>query len=62
MTSGPIRSRAGRRCRKARNAHFTLVAMDENRRPVPVPVPVTDEEGHHWNEAGIRRDQRRSAP
>jgi acyl-CoA hydrolase len=41
-------------------AHLVFVALDENRRPVPVPplVPETDEERQRQAEARIRRQQR----
>ena len=41
-------------------AHLVFVALDENRRPVPVPplVPETEEERRRQAEARIRREQR----
>jgi acyl-CoA hydrolase len=41
-------------------AHLVFVALDENRRPVPVPplVPETEEERHRQAQAHIRREQR----
>jgi acyl-CoA hydrolase len=41
-------------------AHLVFVALDGNRRPVPVPplVPETDEERQRQAEARIRREQR----
>ncbi|BBG05288.1 acyl-CoA thioesterase [Pseudonocardia saturnea] len=49
--------------RHAISCYFTMVAMDEDRRPVPVPelVPGTDEERRRWSDARARRDRRRSA-
>ena len=49
--------------RHANSCYFTMVAMDEHRRPVPVPVlvPTTDEERRRWSDARARRDQRRAA-
>jgi acyl-CoA hydrolase len=42
------------------SAHLVFVALDENRRPVPVPplVPETEEERHRQAQARIRREQR----
>ncbi|RMF63178.1 MAG: acyl-CoA thioesterase [Calditrichaeota bacterium] len=42
------------------SAYLTFVALDENRRPVPVPpiTPETDEEKRRWEEAGMRREFR----
>ena len=41
--------------------YFTMVAVDEERKPVPVPTwqPVTDEEKRRWNAALIRKDMRK---
>ncbi len=42
------------------SAYLTLVALDENDRPTPVPplVPETDEEREEWNAALRRREER----
>ncbi len=43
------------------SAYLTLVALDENDRPTPVPplVPETDEEREEWNAALRRREERK---
>jgi acyl-CoA hydrolase len=42
------------------SAYFTLVAIDQNRRPLPVPQiePVTEEEKRRYKGAGERREIR----
>lgn len=54
--------RAGR-VRHTNSCYFTMVAIDENRTPIPVPPlePGTDEERRWWDEAVARREQRRAA-
>ncbi len=54
--------RAGR-VRHTNSCYFTMVAIDDDRTPIPVPtlVPSTDEERQRWDEAVARRDQRRAA-
>ncbi|WP_422785697.1 acyl-CoA thioesterase [Pseudonocardia spirodelae] len=49
--------------RHANSCYFTMVAMDEHRRPVPVPelAPATDDEHRRWAEARRRSEVRRSA-
>lgn len=44
-------------------AYFTLVALDENARPVPVPVlnPVTEDELNLYNSAGQRKEKKRKS-
>lgn len=45
------------------SAYLTLVALDENDRPTPVPPlePQTDEEKTEWERAAARREARKSA-
>lgn len=47
--------------RHVNSCFFTMVAVDEERKPVPVPTwhPVTDEEKRRWNAALIRKDMRK---
>lgn len=47
--------------RHTNSCYFTMVAIDEERRPVPVPrlECVTDEEHRRWAEAQARRTRRR---
>ena len=47
--------------RHANSCYFTMVAMDEHRRPVPVPVltPGSTDERRRWAEAEQRREVRR---
>ena len=54
--------RAGR-VRHTNSCYFTMVAIDDDRTPIPVPplVPSTDEERQRWDEAAARREQRRAA-
>ena len=42
------------------SAYFTFVAVDENRRPLPVPqvIPITVDEKRRYEEANIRREKR----
>ncbi|MDO4547855.1 MAG: acyl-CoA thioesterase [Clostridia bacterium] len=42
-------------------AYFVMVALDENEKPTPVPMlePVTDEEKRRFEEAQIRRANRK---
>ncbi|WP_374108811.1 acyl-CoA thioesterase [Pseudonocardia sp. ICBG1293] len=51
--------------RHANSCYFTMVAMDEHRRPVPVPVPEltpsTDIEHRRWAQARTRSEARRAA-
>ncbi len=46
---------------KATTAYVTLVAVDENHQPVPVPAvsPATDQEQRRWNAAVLRAEHRR---
>ncbi|AEF91270.1 MULTISPECIES: acyl-CoA thioesterase [Delftia] len=47
--------------RHVNSCFFTMVAVDENKQPAPVPtlVPATDEEKRRWQAALIRKDLRR---
>ncbi|MGS0740235.1 acyl-CoA thioesterase [Glaciimonas sp. GG7] len=47
--------------RHANSCYFTMVAVDEDRKPVPVPalVPVTDEQRERFSNAIVRRDVRK---
>jgi acyl-CoA hydrolase len=49
--------------RHTNSCYFTMVAIDEHRRPVPVPLlaPGSDEERRRWAQAEKRRSQRRQA-
>ena len=51
--------RTGER-RHVSSAYLTFVALDENRKPVPVPpiVPETEEEKRRYEQAGERRAHR----
>lgn len=42
------------------SAYFTFVAVDENRRPIPIPqvIPETLDEKRRYEEANIRREKR----
>jgi acyl-CoA hydrolase len=42
------------------SAYLTFVALDENRKPVPVApvIPETEEEKRRWEQAGLRRAYR----
>lgn len=44
----------------AGNAYLTFVALDENRKPIPVPplIVETDDEKRRYDEAGLRREAR----
>ena len=46
--------------RRANTAYFTFVALDEAKRPAPVPpvVPETPDERRRYEEAGLRRTER----
>jgi acyl-CoA hydrolase len=46
----------------ANTAYLTFVALDDNRKPMPVPalVPQTEDEKRRYNEAGLRREARLS--
>jgi acyl-CoA hydrolase len=48
---------------KATTAYVTLVAVDENHHPVPVPPvsPATKEEHRRWNAALLRAEHRRKS-
>lgn len=52
-----------RSTRHANSSYFTMVAVDENRRPLPVPPldPVTEEQQMRYEKAVQRRRARRSA-
>ena len=54
--------RAGR-IRHTNSCYFTMVAIDDDRKPIAVPplVPSTDEERLRWDEAVTRRELRRAA-
>jgi len=45
-------------------AYFTMVALGDDERPLPVPrlVPVTDEEQRRHREASVRRELRLAKP
>jgi acyl-CoA hydrolase len=45
---------------KTTTAYVTLVAVDENLKPVPVPkvVPITEEEKRRWHAASVRAENR----
>nr|MCW2728682.1 putative acyl-CoA thioester hydrolase [Aeromicrobium sp.] len=49
--------------RHTNSCYFTMVAIDEDRRPTAVPPlePSTDEERRRWDAAVARREQRRAA-
>jgi acyl-CoA hydrolase len=44
----------------ANTAYLTFVALDENRKPIPVPplTPESDDEKRRYDEAGLRREAR----
>lgn len=44
----------------ANTAYLTFVALDENRKPIPVPplAPESDDEKRRFDEAGLRREAR----
>ena len=48
--------------RHTNSCYFTMVAIDEERRPVPVPSLecATDDKRRRWAEAEMRRQQRRA--
>jgi len=48
-------------CRHAMTCYFTMVALDADRRPTPVPpwVPQTSKERQRYKAAQLRRDLRR---
>jgi acyl-CoA hydrolase len=48
-------------CIKTTTAYVTLVAIDENHNPVPVPPvsPITDDEKRRWEQAVLRAEHRR---
>ena len=50
-----------RSVRHVNSCFFTMVAVDAQRKPAPVPplVPETDEEKRRWNAAIIRKDLRK---
>ena len=47
--------------RHTNSCYFTMVALDDDRRPIAVPplTPSTDEERKRWDEAIARREQLR---
>ena len=59
VTAEDIRQQRIRHCN---TCYFTMVALDEQRRPIPVPplVPQTDDQLRRWHEAEERRRARRA--
>ncbi|TMV60174.1 acyl-CoA thioesterase [Thioclava sp. BHET1] len=51
----------GRTRRHTNSCYFTMVAVDAEGKPVPVPemVPQTEAQKHRWQAADMRRDLRR---
>jgi acyl-CoA hydrolase len=49
-----------RHVRHTNSSYFTMVALDDDRRPVPVTplLPGTDEERRRWTDAQARRQRR----
>jgi acyl-CoA hydrolase len=49
-----------RHVRHTNSSYFTMVALDDDRRPVPVTplLPSTDEERRRWTDAEARRQRR----
>jgi acyl-CoA hydrolase len=49
-----------RHVRHTNSSYFTMVALDDDRRPVPVTplLPGTDEERRRWTDARARRQRR----
>jgi len=47
--------------RHTNSCYFTMVAVDENRKPIPVPAlsPVTEEQHQRFNNAIVRRELRK---
>ena len=58
VTAEDIRRQRIRHCN---TCYFTMVALDEQRRPIPVPplVPQSDDQRRRWHEAEERRRARR---
>ena len=57
VTAEDIRRQRIRHCN---TCYFTMVALDDDRRPIPVPplVPQTDDQRRRWHEAEERRRAR----
>ncbi|MFA6576519.1 MAG: acyl-CoA thioesterase [Nocardioides sp.] len=57
VTAEDIRQQRIRHCN---TCYFTMVALDDDRRPIPVPplVPQTDDQRRRWHEAEERREAR----